>query len=107
MLAHVRSSAEACQARLHLMHPVKRTTSKLAVRRQIHQKADPAHGLAISRRQPSLGGSAAPQNKRIMQHTRMLLMPLFEDAEGFDRSVERNGHLAIDLGGGNPLHNSW
>jgi hypothetical protein len=33
----------------------------------------------------------------------MLLLPLSEDAEDFDRFVERNGHLAIDLGSGNPL----
>src|ERR1700677_1591856 len=103
MLAHVRSSAEASQARLHLIHPIKGAPSELAVCRQIHQKADPAYGLAISRRQPSLGGSAAAQNKRIMQHARMLLLPLSEDAEGFDRSIERNGHLAIDLGSGNSL----
>src|ERR1700730_17706118 len=103
MLAHVRSSPEASQARLHLVHPIKGTTSELAVCRQIHQKANPAHGLAISRRQPSLGGSAATQHKRMMQHARMLLLPVSEDAEDFDRFVERNGHLAIDLGSGNPL----
>src|ERR1700733_10744860 len=103
MLAHVRSSAEASQARLDLIHPIKGTTSELAVCRQIHQKADPAHGLSESRRQTSLGGAAAPKNKRIMQHARMLLLPLSEDAEDFDRFVERNGHLPIDLRSVNSL----
>src|ERR1700761_5257412 len=103
MLAHVRSSAEASQARLHLMHPIQRTANELAVCRQINQKSDPANGLSISRRQPSLGSSAAPENKRIVQDASMLLLPLFEDAKGFDRFVERNGYLAIDLGSGNPL----